>query len=444
MTEVCASSHCSPCDTRPLWHRLQTDVSRKFVLSARAQYWVSQAKHWCEYCRIFIGGSKQSIAFHENGKKHKEIVALALKDMRIRGRERRIEKDDMAKEMQKIERAAMKDYLAQDASGMPAPRRDAPVVPADRAARLAELEARITSDRLARASTAASGGVALPPGWRAATNPDGKVYYVHDTTGAMQWDPPGAPPSDGAAAASETGAASSSASAQTQSTAAATGAAHGGWQMGWSEHGVAYYYHTARGVTQWEEPPEWRQSFEAPPPGSHTGDAATGADGALVPASDPGGDASAASGGVDDGPATTADGSLTEAAGSSSGARDADDGGVEESGVDANTGLGAWTVVEEPTKPEGGWDYDGPRQKKARVAWAVNRREEEQEEEEERLEDIKMRFAVPDDMREALARQEAAEAAAEAAAAAAAPAPVFAKRKAGSKAAVRRKPSSAD
>ena len=53
------------------------------------EYWVSQAKHWCEYCRIYIGGSKQSIAFHEAGKKHKEIVELSLKDMRMRGREKR-------------------------------------------------------------------------------------------------------------------------------------------------------------------------------------------------------------------------------------------------------------------------------------------------------------------------------------------------------------------
>ena len=55
---------------------------------------------------LFIGGGKQSIAFHENGKKHKEIVALSLKDMRMRGRERRIEKAEMDKEMQKLERAA--------------------------------------------------------------------------------------------------------------------------------------------------------------------------------------------------------------------------------------------------------------------------------------------------------------------------------------------------
>ena len=42
------------------------------------EYWVSQARHWCEYCKIFINGSKPSIAFHENGRKHKEIVELLI------------------------------------------------------------------------------------------------------------------------------------------------------------------------------------------------------------------------------------------------------------------------------------------------------------------------------------------------------------------------------
>ena len=74
----------------------------------RTEYWVSQARHWCEYCRIFINGSKASIAFHENGRKHKEIVELTLRDMRKRGRERRGDQAEIDKEMARIEREAMK------------------------------------------------------------------------------------------------------------------------------------------------------------------------------------------------------------------------------------------------------------------------------------------------------------------------------------------------
>ena len=40
------------------------------------EFWKSGARHWCTYCKIFINGTKPSIAYHESGKKHKEIVDL--------------------------------------------------------------------------------------------------------------------------------------------------------------------------------------------------------------------------------------------------------------------------------------------------------------------------------------------------------------------------------
>jgi hypothetical protein len=479
-------------------------------------YWVSQAKHWCEYCRIFIGGSQQSIAFHENGKKHKEIVELSLKDMRKRGREKRIDREEEAKEMAKLERAAMKDYLAHDApGGIPPPRRA--VVPEDRAARLAELEARISQDRMARASQAAGGGVPLPPGWRAATNPDGKPYYVHDATGKMQWDVPvdgGSSGGDGLPAGwrAETnpdgkeyyvhdetgqlqwerpgggsgGAASSSvdAAAGDGTSSAAAPPTRAGWQISWTEQNVPYYYHAEKGVTQWEVPAEWSAEDADEPAPQPAGDDAAGGDGggadgggadgggADGAGADGGGadgggaDGAGADGGGADGGADGggADGSGADGGGAtSSGAADAaqssgaamssavlpaageeDAAGAEDvDGTDTNTGLGAWTVVEEPSMPQGGWEYDAPREKRPRVAWAVNKAQEAEEEEEDRVEDVQVRFAVSDEMQEAVARSEAAEAAAAAASEAVAPAPVFAKRKVGSaKAAVRRKPSS--
>ena len=81
------------------------------------EYWVSQARHWCEYCKIYINGSKSSIAFHEQGRKHKEIVELFLKDMRKRNRERKIERQDLDRELAKIERDAAKAYQQQDNAG---------------------------------------------------------------------------------------------------------------------------------------------------------------------------------------------------------------------------------------------------------------------------------------------------------------------------------------
>jgi len=213
---------------------------------------VSQAKHWCEYCKIFIGGHNASIAFHENGRKHKEIVELFMKDMRTRGRERRAEENEVSKEMEKIEREAMKQYITADGGGSHAgaggAARAAPsgggggaAASADRASRLAELEAKIKAAR-----ELPSGAVGPPPpGWKVKANPDGRFYYIHEVTGATQWEKPGA-----VSSFPDQPAAWSGVAAQPQP-------ATGGWEQGLSPEGVPYFYHVGRGVTQWDAPPEW-------------------------------------------------------------------------------------------------------------------------------------------------------------------------------------------
>ena len=398
------------------------------------EYWVSQAKHWCEYCRIYIGGSKQSIAFHEAGKKHKEIVELSLKDMRMRGREKRKQDGDFKREMEKIERNAMKDYMAQDVAGMPAAHpAAAAAVPADRAARLAELEARISADKMARAFETAGGGAALPPGWAALTNPDGKVYYEHAASGAIQWEPPTIHNGGGGGGASSSGGASSGGDGSTHAVGSTSSTQdRGGWQQGWTEHGVCYYYHMQRGVTQWEPPAEWTVPAEPPAAGcvaSADGGGAVYGDEQSAASMPP----------ADDGAA--ADARVKTEDGASAGAADDAPGGADSSAVDGMTGLGAWTVVTEADKQaEGGGGYEGRGEKRARVAWATNRAQVEEEEEADRLNELQMTFAIPDDMKAAVAKAEAAEReAAEAAEEAAKGTAVFARRKGPAKGAIRKK-----
>lgn len=200
---------------------------------------MSQSRHWCEYCRIYINGTKQTIAYHENGRKHKEIVETFLRDMRKRGRERRIENDATAKELAKIEREAMKQYQREDIMGH-AGAGAHPQLSEERAARLAQLEATMTKvkqERAAMLETAAYRAV-LPDGWEESFNPDGKRFYIHTRTGQVQWDRPEC------SAASETEGAASSAQCVTTEA--------GGWQQGWTDQGVAYYYNVSKNITQWE------------------------------------------------------------------------------------------------------------------------------------------------------------------------------------------------
>jgi hypothetical protein len=269
----------------------------------------------------------------------------------------------------------------------------------------------------------------------------------------VQWEPPSAATNTSVGGTRDVPSASAGADAPAD--------AHG-WEVGWTEQGVRYFFHVERQITQWDEPAEWRVAVEQqqqqqqqappvapdPPYSSAVATMGNGGDGTGTGAQDVGSTEPQARDG-----ATAAGGAVEEAtpaagAGGDGGARD--DGGT----VDANTGLGSWTVVEEESIPADGWAYNHrgdklaasgwgssapPAEKRQRVAWATNRAEEEEEEEEDRLEDIKARFAVPDEMHAALAREEAAAAKAEAAEeAAAVGAAVFAKRK-GNRAAMRKK-----
>jgi WW domain-binding protein 4 len=343
---------------------------------------VSQAKHWCEYCKIFISGSKPSIAFHDNGRKHKEIVELFMRDMRQRGRERRADEKDLNREMEKIEQEAMKQYLKEDARG---PRSDAGSASGsgaaggsasgsgvDRVSRMAELDAKI---KAARQLTSGSAGP--PPGWRVQANPDGRFYYVNQSTGETSWENPShlSASTDQSAPEPATGVVASSALADA-----------GGWQCGYSPKGVPYYYHVGRGITQWEAPPEWVAVHGAVGMASGSAGAAaacssSGASGASVAvephnaegaadgapaegtaavvgtsesdqAAEEGAEEGAAEGIIMHGEAGTADGDIetepsalasTESAAASTKNASAL---TESAAVDEATGLGQWTVVE--------------------------------------------------------------------------------------------------
>jgi WW domain-binding protein 4 len=62
------------------------------------EYWVSQGKKWCDYCKIYIANNPSSLRNHEYGQRHKESVATRLATIR---------KDTIAKEKEKHQ--ALKD-----------------------------------------------------------------------------------------------------------------------------------------------------------------------------------------------------------------------------------------------------------------------------------------------------------------------------------------------
>ncbi|KAL1931429.1 hypothetical protein VTP01DRAFT_9571 [Rhizomucor pusillus] len=83
----------------------------------QADFWVSQQRHWCKYCKKFIANNKPSIQLHESGRSHKAQVEKFLRDVYKRGKEEKEEKYNLQRELQRIERAAMKTYSSRDVPG---------------------------------------------------------------------------------------------------------------------------------------------------------------------------------------------------------------------------------------------------------------------------------------------------------------------------------------
>lgn len=52
-----------------------------FFFCSRADYWKSQGRKFCDFCKCWIADNKPSIEFHEGGRKHKENVQKRLKEI---------------------------------------------------------------------------------------------------------------------------------------------------------------------------------------------------------------------------------------------------------------------------------------------------------------------------------------------------------------------------
>ncbi|KAI7848462.1 hypothetical protein BDC45DRAFT_523259 [Circinella umbellata] len=85
-----------------------------------SDFWVSQQRHWCKYCKKFIANNKPSIEIHNNGRQHKDAVDKFLRDVYKGGQQKKEEDEKKLKELERIEKAAMKtmgnEYQGSDLS----------------------------------------------------------------------------------------------------------------------------------------------------------------------------------------------------------------------------------------------------------------------------------------------------------------------------------------
>uniref|UniRef100_A0A672JAF8 WW domain binding protein 4 n=1 Tax=Salarias fasciatus TaxID=181472 RepID=A0A672JAF8_SALFA len=79
----------------------------------RADYWKSQPRKFCQYCKCWIHiyfQCLQSIEFHERGKNHKENVAAKISEIKKKSVDKAKQERRMCKQFAAMEEAAMKAY----------------------------------------------------------------------------------------------------------------------------------------------------------------------------------------------------------------------------------------------------------------------------------------------------------------------------------------------
>lgn len=76
-----------------------------------ADYWKSQGRKFCDFCKCWIADNKPSIDFHEGGKKHKENVSKRLKEIHKNSTKQAKQNKKFEEDLKKMENAAMAAYL---------------------------------------------------------------------------------------------------------------------------------------------------------------------------------------------------------------------------------------------------------------------------------------------------------------------------------------------
>uniref|UniRef100_A0A182JV04 WW domain-binding protein 4 n=1 Tax=Anopheles christyi TaxID=43041 RepID=A0A182JV04_9DIPT len=82
-----------------------------------ADYWKSNDRKYCDFCKCWIADNKSSIQFHENGKRHQMNVQKRISDISRNSYKAQQEQNKIDADLKKMNDAAMKAYMQDISSG---------------------------------------------------------------------------------------------------------------------------------------------------------------------------------------------------------------------------------------------------------------------------------------------------------------------------------------
>ncbi|XP_061841263.1 WW domain-binding protein 4 [Nerophis lumbriciformis] len=213
-----------------------------------ADYWKSQPRKFCQYCKCWIADNKPSIEFHERGKNHKENVSAKISEIKKKSVQKAKQELRASKQFASMEEAAQKAYQEdlkrmemESGYGLQPTTLLKPKAPP------VVLCVPPPHSRIPPKKKAKSSQPNVTQAWVEGHADDGTTYYFNTITGESRWTTP-------------EGSQSSSDIVQPEQNKIASGSL---WTEGLSPEGYTYWYNTQTGESRWEKPEELPSS-EAP------------------------------------------------------------------------------------------------------------------------------------------------------------------------------------